>query len=103
MEGLTPKARKAWKQIRERDPVATAETTKRHARNKAKLEEMAEKKKQDFLADAKKFNKTSYIQGRPRATVRNIKARDVDKERTARGVGAAKRGFGKAKYSDKLY
>jgi hypothetical protein len=103
MEGLTPKARKAWKQIRERDPVATAETTKRHARNKAKLEEMAEKKKQDFLADAKKFNKTSYIQGRPRATVRNIKARDVDKERTVRGVGAAKRGFGRATYSDKLY
>ena len=88
---------------KEKTKVATAETTKRHARNKAKLEEMAEKKKQDFLADAKKFNKTSYIQGRPRATVRNIKARDVDKERTARGVGAAKRGFGRATYSDKWY
>ena len=99
--------RKAWKQVikygREKDPVATAETTKRHARNKAKLEAIAEKKKQDFLADAEKFNKTSYIQGRPRATIRNIKARDVDKERTARGVGAAKRGFGRATYSDKWY
>ena len=88
---------------KEKTKVATAETTKRHARNKAKLEAIAEKKKQDFLADAEKFNKTSYIQGRPRATVRNIKARDVDKERTARGVGAAKRGFGRATYSDKWY
>jgi hypothetical protein len=61
------------------------EATKRHARNEKKLMKIAEKKKQDFLDAAKRFGgKASIRQGRPRAAVRDIKARDVDKERSAR-------------------
>ena len=61
------------------------EATKRHARNEKKLMKMAEKKKPDFLDAAKRFGgKASIRQGRPRAAVRDIKARDVDKERSAR-------------------
>ena len=61
------------------------EATKRHARNEKKLRALAEKKKQDFLDHAKKVGgKASVRQGRPRAAVRNIKASDVDKKRSAR-------------------
>ncbi len=69
---------------------------KRRARNRKKVGEMAEKKKQDFLKAAKKtLGKESFSslysstprQGKARDTVRKIKAKDADKERSARMVG----------------
>ncbi len=91
MKGKPHQSQKAIKASRKKKAYnkgggVDSETTKRHARNKQKLKAIAEKKKQDFLDDAKKFNVLSARQGRSRATVRNIKASDADKERDARMV-----------------
>lgn len=79
--------KKATKMTKPKARTEDLEATKRHARNRKKAAKMAEEKKQNFLKDAEKFNVLSGRQGRPRATVRDIKARDADKERSARMVG----------------
>ena len=92
MKGKPHQSQKAIKASRKKKAYREGggvdpEATKRHARNKKKLRAMAEKKKQDFLDAAKKVGgKASVRQGRSRATVRNIKASDVDKKRSARMV-----------------
>ena len=93
MKGKPHQSQKAIKASRKKKAYSKGggvdpEATKRHARNEKKLRAIAEKKKQDFLDDAKKVGgKASVRQGRPRAAVRDIKARDADKERDARMIG----------------
>ena len=93
----SPKGKQIKKVMDEKEKLAMQAVTgkrkaggkiaKRHSRNRKKVDAMAEKKKQDFLKDAEKtLGKASARQGRPRAAVRNIKASDVDKERSARIV-----------------
>lgn len=90
MKGKPHQSQKAIKASRKKKAYSKGggvdpEATKRHARNEKKLRAIAEKKKQDFLDDAKKVGgKASVRQGRPRAAVRKIKARDADKKRSAR-------------------
>ena len=90
-----PKTSMAKKKAYSKGGGVDPEATKRRARNRKKVGKMAEKKKQDFLKAARKtLGKESFSslysstprQGKARATVRNIKASDVDKERSARRV-----------------
>ena len=93
MKGKPHQSQKAIKASRKKKAYSKGggvdpEATKRHAKNRKKAAEMAEEKKQAFLKDAEKaLGKASARQGKSRATVRNIKASDADKERSARMVG----------------